>query len=559
MTNIEWPPEFSLEQEKILNLLTGDRFYSNPSAALREAVLNAIDAVQRRKPQRHEIVPQIEVSFDADNLTLTVSDNGVGMNKETVTELFVKVGASAATAEATKQSVGEFGIGVIGYFMAADTFTLQTFDGSSEAIGLSFNRTMLSRGAATELPPERSEQGTTVHLHVRNEQTYDVLIKHFPHWCRDVEGLSAYSVSDARELHQQSSSTSADLSGVQLPNWVERAHLRPISGPTGWEAMTGTSTVAVLYRGVFVQEFEVRRLWGIEGTIDVDPKHFKPRLNREGFVEGQFHIEVTELLQHCHPVILEALVDQLKSALDRGVLSKWGVKRWASLWLAVPRDEAYKTAVQKWDAVFRSIPAFESAVGNRWKAISFDEIKQFKEEIYLAPLPDDNTNDVGQAALRLLRNTGRVVIRGIRYDKTWMRYATRSFGTTSDLISSVFLDDMPALIPISERAEQILAGIEQVARLFSGPPTVDLVKIGSDSLPVLRLKDRLIINLDHEAGRMLVQDAVTENTGPSGLIGSAARHTYEQLAQVAAVATSITAAPEVLGPIRRQYIRELIS
>ena len=481
------------------------------------------------------------------------------MNKEAVTELFVKVGASAATAEATKQSVGEFGIGVISYFMAADTFTLQTFDGSSEAIGLSFNRTMLSGGAATELPPERSDQGTTVHLHVRNEQTYDVLIEHFPHWCRDVEGLSAYSASDARELHQQGLSTSADLSGVQLPNWVERAHLRPISGPTGWEAMTGTSTVAVLYRGVFVQEFEVRRLWGIEGTIDVDPKHFKPRLNREGFVEGQFHIEVTELLQQCHPVILEALVDQLKSALDRGVLSKWGVKRWASLWLAVPRDEAYKTAVQKWDTVFRSIPAFESAVGNKWNAISFDEIKQFDEEIYLAPLPDDNTNDVGQAALRLLRNTGRVVIRGIRYDKTWMRYAIRSFGTTSELISSVFLDDMPALISISTGAEQILDGIEQVARLFSGPPTVDLVKIGSDSLPVLRLKDRLIINLDHEAGRMLVQDAVTQNTGPSGLIGSAARHTYEQLAQVAAVATSITAEPEVLGPIRRQYIRELIS
>ena len=559
MANTEWPPEFSLEQEKVLNLLTGDRFYSNPSAALREAVLNAIDAVHRRRIQRQEFIPKILVTFDADNLTLTVSDNGVGMNKEAVTELFVKVGASAATAEATKQSVGEFGIGVISYFMAADTFTLHTFDGSLEALGLSFSRTMLSGGAATELPPERSEQGSTVHLHVRNKQTYDVLIENFAHWCRDVEGLSAYSVSDARKLQQHGSSTSSDLSGVQLPDWVERAHLRPISGPTGWEAMTGTSTVAVLYRGVFVQEFEVRRLWGIEGTIDVDPKHFKPRLNREGFVEGQFHSEVTELLQQCHPVILEALVDQLKSALDRGVLSKWGVKRWASLWLSLPRDESYKNAVRKWDAVFRSIPAFESAVGNRWRAISFDEIKQFQEEIYLAPLPDDNTNDVTQAALRLLRNTGRAVIRGIRYDKTWMRYASRSFGTTSELISSVFLDEMPILFPISQRAEQLLGQIEQVARLFSGPPTVDLVKIGNDSLPVLRLRDRLIINLDHEAGRMLVQDALAENTGPSSLIGSAARHTYEQLAQVAAVATSITVEPEILGPIRRQYIRELIS
>ena len=90
MTNTQWPPEFSLEQEKVLNLLTGDRFYSNPSAALREAVLNAIDAVQRRKLLRHAIVPQIELTFDADNLTLTVSDNGIGMNKAAVTELFVK-------------------------------------------------------------------------------------------------------------------------------------------------------------------------------------------------------------------------------------------------------------------------------------------------------------------------------------------------------------------------------------------------------------------------------------------------------------------------------------
>ena len=339
MADTDWPPEFSLEQEKVLNLLTGDRFYSNPSAALREAVLNAIDAVQRCRVQCHDLIPQILVTFDANNLTLTVSDNGIGMNKEIVTELFVKVGASAASTEANKKSVGEFGIGVISYFMAADKFTLQTYDGNSEPIGLSFNRNMLSGGAAIELSPERSEQGTTVHLQVRNNETYIDLFENFAYWCRDVEGLTAYSVSDDRELPQQGSSISSDFSEVQLPDWVECAHLRPISGPTSWEAMTGSSTVSVLYRGVFVQEFEVQRLWGIEGTIDVDPKHFKPRLNREGFVDGQFHSEVTELLQRCHPVILEDLLDQLKIALNKGVLDKWDVKRWASLWLSFPSPD----------------------------------------------------------------------------------------------------------------------------------------------------------------------------------------------------------------------------
>ena len=123
MSNESWPPEFSLDQEKILSLLTGDRFYSNPSAALREAVLNAIDAVQRRREISPDIAPEIRVTFSRDDLKLTVADNGIGMSQAEVTDLFAKVGASAATNEAKKKSVGEFGIGVISYFMAGNVFT----------------------------------------------------------------------------------------------------------------------------------------------------------------------------------------------------------------------------------------------------------------------------------------------------------------------------------------------------------------------------------------------------------------------------------------------------
>lgn len=123
MPDEPWPPLFTLDQERILNLLTGDRFYSNPSAALREAVLNAVDAVQRRRTNAFE--PDITVTFNIDDLTIAVADNGIGMNRADVNSLFTKVGASAATAEAKKKSVGEFGIGVISYFMAGDAFDLQ--------------------------------------------------------------------------------------------------------------------------------------------------------------------------------------------------------------------------------------------------------------------------------------------------------------------------------------------------------------------------------------------------------------------------------------------------
>ena len=78
-------PVFRLDQERILNLLTGDRFYSNASAALREAVLNSVDAVQRRRTTEPTLTPAISLEFSHDERTLAVSDNGDGMSRKAVT------------------------------------------------------------------------------------------------------------------------------------------------------------------------------------------------------------------------------------------------------------------------------------------------------------------------------------------------------------------------------------------------------------------------------------------------------------------------------------------
>ena len=559
MPNETWPPEFSLDRENILNLLTGDRFYSNPSAALREAILNAIDAVERRRQVASDIVPEILVTFSRNDLSLTVVDNGIGMSQTQVSALFTKIGASAATNEANKKTVGEFGIGVISYFMAGDVFTLQTYDGTTAPIGLSFNRHMLSGGTATEVPPTQQSQGTKITIHIRNTDIFTLLLERFPYWCRDVQGLSGQLLPERHPLRQKGAHRLDGSLAVKLPEWVERAHLGPVSNPTGWETMTRISTVSVLYRGVFVQELEVEGAWGVEGSIDVDPKHFKPRLNREGFVEGKLQAEVTDFLRSCHPVVLEAMVKRLAAAVKRGALNKWTQKRWASLWLLLPRDPAYAKATQAWDSVFRSLPAFERAVGNQWIPISFETLKGLQPEVFVAPLAEERTTDVVQAALRFLRNTGRAVIRGIRHDKSWMRHANRSFNTTADLISEVFATELPPLVPIVARADQILNDIDRIAPLFTGPPAVDLVKLGHDSPPVLRLRARLIINVDHEAGRALVQDALRVNAGPISLVESAARHTYEQLTQVAATVRGVSTEPEILGPIRRRFIRSFLT
>ena len=481
------------------------------------------------------------------------------MGKTEVRSLFIRVGASAATAEAKKDSVGEFGIGVMSYFMAGHWFVLKTYDGKTEPVALSFDRGILSGGPSTALPATQNIQGTTITIHIRDVETFDLLLESYPHWCRDVEGLSAQLLPERRLLSQKGTSRLSGLAFTKLPHWVERAHLGPVSDPTRWEAMTGASTVDVLYRGVFVQEFEVRGLWGIEGSIDVDPKHFKPRLNREGFIKGQLQTEVTEFLRSIHPVILEAMAARLAAAVEKGSLDKWTEKRWANLWLSIPREVEYANATKLCDSVFRSLPAFELAAGNQWRPASLEKIAAFQTKVFVAPLADDNSTDLVQAAVRLLRNTSQAVIRGIRRDKSWMRYANRSFGTTAELISSVFAEELPQLVLIVEEAEQILAQIATVAPMFTGPPPVHLVSLGPDSLPVLRLRGRLVINLDHQSGKALVEDVLRENSGPITLVGSAARHCHEQLTQVAAVVREITSEPEILGPIRRRYIREFLS
>ena len=258
-----------------------------------------------------DFAPEIQVTFSHDDLTLTVADNGIGMSQADVTDLFAKVGASAATNEANKKSVGEFGIGVISYFMAGNLFTLQTYDGTTASIGLSFDRQMLSGGTATEISSTKQSQGTTITIHIQEIDIFELLLNSFSHWCRDVEGLSAQLLPDKRRLDP-----AADPSNAAPTKSPHRLELpKSVRARPPWSGIRSNRLGfhdrhfycgCALPWAVFVQEFEVKGTWGIEGSIDVDPKHFKPRLNREGFLEGQFQDEVTNFLKICHPVVLEA-------------------------------------------------------------------------------------------------------------------------------------------------------------------------------------------------------------------------------------------------------------
>lgn len=557
MAEIGWPPQFTLDQEKILNLLTGDRFYSDPSAALREAVLNSIDAVNRRRSGEPELEPRIEVVFDSEELTLDVVDNGIGMNQEDITSLFTKIGSSAAEFDSEKKSVGEFGIGVVSYFMAGDEFSLHTFDGQDTRIGLLFRRAMLAGGGASELESIQEARGTKLTIRVRDRTTFDLICNSFQHWCRDVEGLTAKLIPEDSMIDQGGTSIALGSLPIENPSWVEKSNLRPIDDPVSWEAMTGHSKIAILYRGVFVQEHEIKGIWGIKGSIDVDPKRFAPRLNRESFVDGEFQIEVNNYAKACHPYILKDMVGELADAVAIGNLSKWDTKRWANLWLSVPRDANYNETVSDWDAVFRKLPAFDYAQGNSWIGISIEELKNKASngEIFFAPLAEEKSSDVINTAVRFLRTTGKTVIRGIRKDNSWMRYAPATYGTTADLITNQFKDELPEFKLISNVAGDILSNIQVTAPLFTGPPIVDLVELGSESPPALRVSNRLLINIDNQKGLEIVKYVLDQNQGQMSLLAITARLAIQQLTEVAAVVKSSPEQPEIISPVRRRFIR----
>src|SRR6202162_1994074 len=85
--------EFKTELKQLLHIITHS-LYSNKEIFLRELISNASDAINKIKfdsLQHDELLEgnkdwKIKISVDKDKGTLTVSDNGIGMSKESAVE-----------------------------------------------------------------------------------------------------------------------------------------------------------------------------------------------------------------------------------------------------------------------------------------------------------------------------------------------------------------------------------------------------------------------------------------------------------------------------------------
>jgi molecular chaperone HtpG len=180
------PQSFSFQAEvvQILDLMIHS-LYSNKEIFLRELISNASDAIDRLRLEKltsNELPEadgplQIIVSYDADAATISISDNGIGMSRAEVIDNLGTIAKSgtreflkALTGDQRKDAnlIGEFGVGFYSAFIVADKVTVTT-----RRAGLPAADTVLwesdAKGEYTITPGEREASGTTVQLHLRDE------------------------------------------------------------------------------------------------------------------------------------------------------------------------------------------------------------------------------------------------------------------------------------------------------------------------------------------------------------------------------------------------------
>ncbi|MFI9826336.1 ATP-binding protein [Streptomyces sp. NPDC051913] len=126
------PFQFTIDQDKVLDLLTGHTLYNDTNVVLRELLQNSIDAVRLKHGHDSNLAGRVRVHWDSKARTLEVCDNGTGMTQGVIENNLLRAGASLyQDPEFRKRNpsfnpISRFGIGVLSTFMVADQVEIVT-------------------------------------------------------------------------------------------------------------------------------------------------------------------------------------------------------------------------------------------------------------------------------------------------------------------------------------------------------------------------------------------------------------------------------------------------
>ena len=174
--------EFQAEVKQLLKLMIHS-LYSNKEIFLRELISNASDACDKLRFEalgkddlyEGDSELKIQIDFDKDAKTITITDNGIGMSRDELVENIGTIASSgtrrfmeALSGDQAKdaQLIGQFGVGFYSTFIIADKVTvLSRRAGFNADQGVRWESD--GEGSYTLETVERTQRGTEIILHVR--------------------------------------------------------------------------------------------------------------------------------------------------------------------------------------------------------------------------------------------------------------------------------------------------------------------------------------------------------------------------------------------------------
>lgn len=297
--------KFKTESKKLLDLMINS-IYTNREIFLRELVSNASDAIDKlylkSLTDGSVHVDQdnlaINVAFDKDARTITVSDNGIGMTEDELEKNLGTIAHSgseefkAANAEAQGDAVdiiGRFGVGFYSAFMVAREVSVTTRSwGSDECFRWTSDGVegyTIERVAADD-PAYRATCGTDIVLHLKentDEASYDEFLSEWQlkELIRRYSNYVRYPVKMLVTKSRQKDKPE-DAPDDYTPEWEDYTELETINSMTPiWKKRSSEVTdeeYAEFYKSTFHDWADPARTFTLhaEGTLEYDALLFIP-------------------------------------------------------------------------------------------------------------------------------------------------------------------------------------------------------------------------------------------------------------------------------------------
>ncbi len=176
--------QFKTESKRLLDMMANS-IYTNTDIFLREIISNASDALDKRHivsltdSASEDYDPQIHITVDKKNRLITISDNGIGMDRKELEDNLGTIARSGSfdfkqdlSEQDEADIIGQFGVGFYSSFMVSDNV---------EVVSKKLNENKAYRWVSDMngyeiVSAEKKETGTDVILHIKKnskEKKYD--------------------------------------------------------------------------------------------------------------------------------------------------------------------------------------------------------------------------------------------------------------------------------------------------------------------------------------------------------------------------------------------------